>query len=92
MRSAKNFYPVTDYGAAKGILVAMAIGAIVSGEVILSLVDVRIGQASLVSQTLAAPAEAAPTIAMATRQLIPPASGREVSATPPGGARRAREK
>jgi hypothetical protein len=57
MRSAKNFHPVTDYGAAKGILVAMAIGAIASGEVILSLVDVRIGQASVVLQALAAPAE-----------------------------------
>ena len=58
MRTAKNFHPVTEYGAAKGILVAMAIGAIASGEVILSLVDVRIGQASVAAQTLAPPAQA----------------------------------
>jgi hypothetical protein len=55
MRSAKNFRAVKDYGAAKGILVAMAIGAIASGQVILSLVDVSIDQASVVLQTLAAP-------------------------------------
>ena len=57
MRSAKNFRAVKDYGAAKGILVAMAIGAIASGQVILSLVNVPIDQASVVLQTLAAPAE-----------------------------------
>ena len=70
MRSAKNFHPVTDHGAAKGILVAMVIGAIASGEVILSLVDVRIGQASVVLQTLAAPAEA-PIEATETARLHP---------------------
>jgi hypothetical protein len=36
----------------------MAIGAIASGEVVLSLVDVQTGQASVAAHTLAAPAEA----------------------------------
>jgi hypothetical protein len=58
MRSAKNFHPERDYPTAKGFLVAMAIGAIASGQVVLSLVDVRIGQASVAVQTLAAPAQA----------------------------------
>jgi hypothetical protein len=58
MRSAKNFHPERDYATAKGFLVAMAIGAIASGQVVLSLVDVRIGQASVAAQTLAAPAQA----------------------------------
>jgi hypothetical protein len=70
MRSAKNFRAVKDYGAAKGILVAMAIGAIASGQVILSLVDVPIDQASVVLQTLAAPAEA-PIEATKTARLHP---------------------
>jgi hypothetical protein len=58
MRSAKNFHPERDYPAAKSLLVAMAIGAIASGQVVLSLVDVRIGQASVSAQTLATPARA----------------------------------
>jgi hypothetical protein len=58
MRSAKNFHPERDYLSARSFLVAMAIGAIASGQVILSLVDVRIGQASVAAQTLAAPAQA----------------------------------
>jgi hypothetical protein len=58
MRSAKNFGPEREYVPAKSFLVAMAIGAIASGEVILSLVDVRVGQASVAAQTLAAPAQA----------------------------------
>jgi hypothetical protein len=56
MRGAKNFHPEGDYVSARSFLVAMAIGAIASGQVILSLVDVRIGQASVAAQTLAAPA------------------------------------
>jgi hypothetical protein len=58
MRSAKNFHPERDYVSARSFLVAMAIGAIASGQVILSLVDVRIGQASVAVQTLAASAQA----------------------------------
>jgi hypothetical protein len=58
MRSAKNFYSERDYPAAKSFLVAMAIGAIASGQVVLSLVDVRIDQASVATPTLAAPAQA----------------------------------
>ncbi len=58
MRSAKNFHPERDYAPAKSFLVAMAIGAIASGQVVLSLVDVRIGQASVAAQTLAAAAQA----------------------------------
>jgi hypothetical protein len=72
MRSAKNFHPVTGYGAAKGILVAMAIGAIASGEVILSLVDVRIDQALIMLQPLAARAEAPIKAPEATRLLPRP--------------------
>ena len=60
MRRATNFNPEWVYvPAAKGFLVAMAIGAIASGEVILSLVDVRTGQASVAAHTLSvAPAQA----------------------------------
>jgi hypothetical protein len=58
MRSAKYFHPERDYVAAKSFLVAMAIGAIASGQVVLSLVDVRIGQASVAAPTLAASAQA----------------------------------
>jgi hypothetical protein len=59
MRRATNFHPEWVYvPAAKGFLVAMAIGAIASGEVILSLADVRTGQASVAAQTLVAPAQA----------------------------------
>jgi hypothetical protein len=59
MRRATNFNPEWVYvPAAKGFLVAMAIGAIASGEVVLSLVDVRTGQASVAAHTLAAPAQA----------------------------------
>ena len=58
MRSAKNFRPERDYLAAKSFLVAMAVGAIASGQVILSLVDVRIDQALVLAQTLVAPAKA----------------------------------
>ena len=58
MRSAKNFHPERDYVSARSFLVAMAIGAIASGQVILSLVDVGIGQASVAVQTLAASAQA----------------------------------
>jgi hypothetical protein len=50
MRSAKNFHPERDYAAAKGFLVAMAVGAIASGKVILSLVDVRIDRALVLTQ------------------------------------------
>jgi hypothetical protein len=57
MRSAKNFRPERDYATAKSFLVALAIGAIASGQVVLSLVDVRIGQASVAAQTLAVPAQ-----------------------------------
>jgi len=57
MRSAKNFYPERDYVAVRSFLVAMAIGAIASGEVILSLVDVRVGQASVAAQTQAVSAQ-----------------------------------
>jgi hypothetical protein len=70
MRSAKNFRPLKDYGAAKGLLVAMAIGAIASGEVILSLVDVRIGQASIVSQTLAASIEVPEAARLQARPVV----------------------
>jgi hypothetical protein len=59
MRSATNFHPEWVYvPAAKSFLVAMAIGAIASGGVVLSLVDVRTGQASVAAHTLAAPAQA----------------------------------
>ena len=60
MRRATNFNPEWVYvPAAKGFLVAMAIGAIASGEVVLSLVDVRTGQASVAAHTLlVAPAQA----------------------------------
>ncbi len=58
MRSAKNFRPERDYVTAKSFLVAIAVGAIASGQVILSLVDVRIDQVSVVAQTLAATAQA----------------------------------
>jgi hypothetical protein len=58
MRSAKNFHPEPNYVAAKSFLVAMAVGAIASGQVILSLVDVRIDQVSVVVQSLAATAQA----------------------------------
>ena len=58
MRSAKNFRPEGDYVAAKSFLVTMVVGAIASGQVILSLVDVRIDQALVLAQTLAAPAQA----------------------------------
>jgi len=58
MRSAKNFHPERDYAAAKGLLVAIAVGAIASGQVILSLVDVRLDQVLVLAQTLAAPAQA----------------------------------
>jgi hypothetical protein len=57
MRSAKNFHAEQDYPTAKSFLVAMAVGAIASGQVVLSLVDVRIGQASVAAQTLAAPTQ-----------------------------------
>jgi hypothetical protein len=56
MRSGKNFHPDPGYVAAKSLLVAVVVGAIASGEVILTLVDVRISQASVAAQTLAAPA------------------------------------
>ena len=59
MRRATNFNPEWVYvPAAKGFLVAMAIGAVASGEVVLSLVDVRTGQSSVAAHTLAAPAQA----------------------------------
>jgi hypothetical protein len=58
MRSAKRFYPEGDYVAARSFLVAMAIGAIASGQVVLSLVDIRIGPASVAAHTLAPPAQA----------------------------------
>jgi hypothetical protein len=58
MRSAKNIHPERDYVATKSFLVAIAVGAIATGQVILSLVDVRMDQASVVAQTLAAPAQA----------------------------------
>jgi hypothetical protein len=58
MRSAKNFHPERDYVPAKSFLVAMAIGAIASGQVVLSLVDVPIGPASVAARTLATPAQA----------------------------------
>jgi hypothetical protein len=59
MRRATNFNPEWVYvPAAKGFLVAMAIGAIASGEVVLSLADVGTGQASVAAHTLAAPAQA----------------------------------
>ena len=59
MRHAKNFHP--EWGhvpAAHGFLVAVAIGAIAGGGVVLSLVDVPTGQASVVAHALAAPAQA----------------------------------
>jgi hypothetical protein len=55
MRSPKNFHPQGDYVAARSFLVAVAIGAIASGQVAFLLVDVRIGPASVAAQTLAAP-------------------------------------
>jgi hypothetical protein len=58
MRSAKNFHPERGYATAKSLLVATAVGAIASGQVVLSLVDVRIGQASVAAQTIAATAQA----------------------------------
>jgi hypothetical protein len=59
MRSAKNFRPEGDYVAAKSFLVAMAVGAIASGQVLLSVVDVPIGPALVAARTLlAAPAQA----------------------------------
>jgi hypothetical protein len=58
MRIAKNFHSERDYPAAKSFLVAMAIGAIASGQVVLSLVDVRIGLPSVAAQTIAASAQA----------------------------------
>lgn len=58
MRSAKYFHSEGDYATAKGFLVAMAIGVIASGQVVLSLVDVRIDEASVAAQILAAPAQA----------------------------------
>jgi hypothetical protein len=81
MRSARNFHPETHYGAATGLLVAMAIGVIASGEVFFSLVDVKMGQAlSVVSQTLAAPAQppiAAPQAAKLQAKTVEPASQSE---------------
>ena len=59
MRRATNLHPEWVYvPAAKSFLVAMAIGAIASGGVVLSLVDVRTGQTSVAAHTLAAPAQA----------------------------------
>ena len=59
MRRATKFHPEWVYvPAAKGFLVAMAIGAIAGAEVILSLVDVPTGQASVAARILAAPAQA----------------------------------
>jgi hypothetical protein len=58
MRNAKYFHPEGDFVTARSFLVAMAIGAIASCQVILSLVDVRIGQASVAAQTLAVPVQA----------------------------------
>jgi hypothetical protein len=59
MRRAKNFHPEWDYvPAANRFVVAMAIGAIAGGGVVLSLVDVPTGQASVAAHTLAAPAQA----------------------------------
>ena len=58
MRRAKNFHP--EWGcvpAANRFLVAVAIGAIAGGRVVLSLVDVPTGQASVAAHTLAAPAQ-----------------------------------
>src|SRR5262249_55022882 len=57
MRSAKNFHPQREYVAARRFLVGGAIGAIASGQVVLSLVDFRIGQSSVAAQTSAAPAQ-----------------------------------
>jgi hypothetical protein len=59
MRRSKNFHPEWGYvPAARGFLVAVAIGAIAGGGVVLSLVDVPTGQASVAAHTLAAPAQA----------------------------------
>jgi hypothetical protein len=59
MRRAKNFHPEWDYvPAANRFVVAMAIGAIAGGGVVLSLVDVPTGQASVAAHTLSAPARA----------------------------------
>jgi len=74
MRRAKNFHP--EWGcvpAANRFLVAVAIGAIAGGRVVLSLVDVPTGQASVGAQTSAAPAQAlisAPEVAQPIPQPI----------------------
>ena len=59
MRHAKNFHPEWDHvPVANRFLIAMAIGAIAGGGVVLSLADVSTGQASVAAHTLAAPVEA----------------------------------
>ena len=57
MRSAKYFHSEGDYVATRSFLVAMAIGAIASGQVVFSLVNVRIDP-SVAAQTLVAAAQA----------------------------------
>ena len=59
MRHAKNFHPEWDHvPVANRFLIAMAIGAIAGGGVVLSLADVSSGQASVAARVLAAPAQA----------------------------------
>jgi len=59
MRHAKNFHPEWDHvPVANRFLIAMAIGAIAGGGVVLSLADVSTGQASVAAHVLAAPAQA----------------------------------
>jgi len=59
MRRAKNVHPEWGYvPAANRFLVAVAIGAIAGGGVVLSLVDVPTGQASVAAHTLAVPVQA----------------------------------
>jgi hypothetical protein len=67
MRSAKNLHPEWGYVPTRTIdfmrvisifLVATTIGATTGGGVVLSLVDVPTGQASVAAHTLAAPAQA----------------------------------
>ena len=81
MRHAKNLHPEWGYVPAANrfsrtisiFLVATAIGATAGGGVVLSLVDVPTGQASVRAHTLAAPAQAlisAPEVAQPIPQPI----------------------
>jgi hypothetical protein len=67
MRSAKNLHPEWGHGSARRIdfmramsifLVATTIGATAGGGVVLSLVDVPTGEASVGAHTLVAPVQA----------------------------------